>query len=281
VLFGKVRRAARLIVAAAAVLGLLAGCGHSTSVKSPGSADASSEASTKSLSVSGQGDAALNEDSATGETPIAPGHADSDSVTGDSSVSAQQAAPSSPSGNSGSVPTESPVPSSSASSADHADSASGVPSGSSSSRSGTSGSASSAPPEASTASSSPPQTSLTDQPKESAATLSVTGNTEWGVVLEPATVALKSGDTVADLLIRTLKSRKLAYETRGAGSLFYVTGIDGLFEFDDGPVSGWKYRVNGEVIDRSAGAYKLEPGDRVEWFYASEDEEASGGGEQP
>lgn len=98
-------------------------------------------------------------------------------------------------------------------------------------------------------------------------TLSITGNAEWGTVLDSTEVELNKDDTVRDVLIRTMKSNKLAYETRGTGALFYVTGIDGLFEFDDGPMSGWKYRVNGEVVGVSAGVYKLEPGDRVEWFY--------------
>ena len=111
--------------------------------------------------------------------------------------------------------------------------------------------------------------------------MSVMGNAEWGTVLEPETVKLKKGDSVADLLIRALKSHKLAYETRGAGALLYVAGIDGLFEFDDGPLSGWKYRVNDEVIGRSSGVYKPVPGDRIAWFYASEDEEAGSGGDSP
>lgn len=85
---------------------------------------------------------------------------------------------------------------------------------------------------------------------------------------------------MAELLIRTLKARKLAYETRGRGALFYVAGIDGLFEFDDGPTSGWKYRVNGKVESVGAGVYEPKPGDAIEWFYVSEDEEAEQAGEE-
>ncbi|WP_052476417.1 DUF4430 domain-containing protein [Cohnella kolymensis] len=82
------------------------------------------------------------------------------------------------------------------------------------------------------------------------------------------------GDTAASVLKRTAKAHRLAFETTGSGELTYVKGIDGLYEFDDGPTSGWKYRINGKVLDIGAGSYKLKPGDRLEWFYASEDEAA-------
>lgn len=111
-------------------------------------------------------------------------------------------------------------------------------------------------------------------------TLSIVGNAEWGSVLAPQEVELRKNDTVADLLIRTLKAHKLAYDTSGSGALFYVAGIDGLFEFDDGPTSGWKFKVNGKAADVGAGAFEPKAGDRVEWIYASQDKEAEEGKEQ-
>ncbi|WP_123042747.1 DUF4430 domain-containing protein [Cohnella candidum] len=121
-----------------------------------------------------------------------------------------------------------------------------------------------------------------DAGKETAqtVTISVVGNAEWGSVLDPQQVKLQKNDTVADLLIRTLKAHKLAYDTSGSGAMFYVAGIDGLFEFDDGPTSGWKYKVNGKVLDVGAGSYKPKPGDRVEWFYTSSDKQAEESKEQ-
>jgi hypothetical protein len=121
----------------------------------------------------------------------------------------------------------------------------------------------------SSASSSAPEAS--GQTVVRAVTISVAGNSEWGEILESRFVELKDGDTVADLLIRALKASKLAYETSGSGALFYVRGIDGLFEFDDGPTSGWHYRVNGKELGVGAGSYKPEPGDAIEWIYESED----------
>lgn len=107
-----------------------------------------------------------------------------------------------------------------------------------------------------------------------AATLSIVGNREWGTVLAPEEVLLKKGDTAASILKRAAKAHRLVVDTRGSGSLTYIEGIDGLYEFDDGPLSGWKYRVNGVVMGIGAGAYEMKPGDRVEWYYVSEDEEA-------
>lgn len=113
--------------------------------------------------------------------------------------------------------------------------------------------------------------------------LSVVGNAEWGTIVEGTDVALEKNDTVADVLIRTLKAKKLSYQKTGSGVLFYVQGIDGLYEFDDGPTSGWKYRVNGKVMDVGAGSYRPESGDRIEWYYTSKDEEAeeAGQGKEP
>lgn len=104
--------------------------------------------------------------------------------------------------------------------------------------------------------------------------LSIEGNAEWGTVLAAESVILAEGDTVADVLKRAAKAHRLAYEIRGSGAMTYIRGIDGLYEFDDGPTSGWKYRVNGDVPDIGGGSYKLKSGDRVEWFYTSEDDEA-------
>lgn len=134
----------------------------------------------------------------------------------------------------------------------------------------------SAAPDAS-ASASPSGSSSEERETARTITLSVIGIGDWGTILTPQEAELKPGDYVADVLVRTLKSHKLAYETRGKGALLYVAGIDGLFEFDEGPLSGWKYRVNGVVMGTGAGHYKPEPGDRIEWFYTTEDEEAGGG----
>jgi len=101
-------------------------------------------------------------------------------------------------------------------------------------------------------------------------TLSIVGSADYGEILPPTETELLEGDTVADVLLRLAKANRISLDTRGAGPLFYVEGIAGLYEFDEGPGSGWVYLVNGVEVLKSAATYRLEPGDRVEWRYESE-----------
>ncbi|MFC5402228.1 DUF4430 domain-containing protein [Cohnella soli] len=130
-----------------------------------------------------------------------------------------------------------------------------------------------------------PQTGKDGRPPEETSkadvvTISIEGNAEWGTILKAETVVLSKGDTPASVLKRAAKAHRLAFGIRGSGAMTYIEGIDGLFEFDDGPTSGWKYRVNGIVADIGAGAYRLKTGDRLEWYYVSEDAEAEEGKEK-
>jgi hypothetical protein len=59
-------------------------------------------------------------------------------------------------------------------------------------------------------------------------------------------------------------------EHRGSAKAPYIEGIDNLYEFDKGGKSGWLYRVNGTFPNKSAGAYILKKGDRIEWVYTLE-----------
>lgn len=120
------------------------------------------------------------------------------------------------------------------------------------------------------------------KPSEPAAqriTFSIVGNEEWGTIVDNEQVDLKDGDTASSVLKRVAKAHRLAYEIRGSGAMTYIEGIDGLYEFDNGPTSGWKFRVNGTVPDLGAGAYELNPGDRLEWIYVNSDELAASGEE--
>jgi hypothetical protein len=112
----------------------------------------------------------------------------------------------------------------------------------------------------------------TATPAVDSITLSIIGNAKWGTLLSSENVTLAEGDTAADVLKRAAKAHRLSYEIKGSGTMTYVEGIDGLYEFDDGPASGWIFRVNGKAPDVGSGSYKLKPGDRLEWFYTSEDE---------
>lgn len=90
---------------------------------------------------------------------------------------------------------------------------------------------------------------------------------ENGVIFENGAVAITPGETVLDVLKRTLKEQNIALsEKRG-----YVRSINGLSEKLRGeenfPQSGWIYQVNGEFPSTASNQYKLKAGDRVEWIY--------------
>ncbi|WP_027086619.1 DUF4430 domain-containing protein [Cohnella panacarvi] len=127
-----------------------------------------------------------------------------------------------------------------------------------------------------------PEVEASAEPSEPVAqrvVFSIMGNEEWGTIVDNEQVDLKDGDTAASVLKRVAKAHRLAYEIRGSGAFTYIEGIDGLYEFDNGPTSGWKFRVNGVVSDLGAGVYELEPGDRLEWIYVNSDELAASGEE--
>ena len=47
----------------------------------------------------------------------------------------------------------------------------------------------------------------------------------------------------------------------------YIQGINYLYEFSCGPLSGWMYKVNGEFPNRGCSKYELNDGDVIEWVY--------------
>ena len=47
----------------------------------------------------------------------------------------------------------------------------------------------------------------------------------------------------------------------------YIAGINNLYEFDYGELSGWIYSVNGVQADVGCGQYLLSDGDKIKWEY--------------
>lgn len=75
--------------------------------------------------------------------------------------------------------------------------------------------------------------------------------------------------TAYSVLKELAKQNGKSISTKGFGSTVYVSGIDGLKEFDHGPSSGWMYKVNGTPPNIGAGAYKVKAGDTVIWYYVN------------
>lgn len=76
-------------------------------------------------------------------------------------------------------------------------------------------------------------------------------------------VSLQGGDTAYSVLKQSGASVSAEKSQYG----LYVKGINGRFEFDEGPASGWKYSVNGSSPSKSADKCSVSKGDVVKWYY--------------
>lgn len=94
---------------------------------------------------------------------------------------------------------------------------------------------------------------------------------EDGVILPCTRYVLRPGDTVYDILSRAVRYNKIQMEYQGANknsfSSVYIKGINYLYEFSCGPLSGWMYTVNGIFPQYGCSKYALSDGDRIEWVY--------------
>lgn len=95
-----------------------------------------------------------------------------------------------------------------------------------------------------------------------------------GVILPPTAFDIETGDTVFDILTEAAQSYGIQVENKGsaggAHGMVYISGINYIYEYDFGDLSGWVYHVNGITPSRSCGEYELSDGDRVEWLYTCE-----------
>jgi len=92
---------------------------------------------------------------------------------------------------------------------------------------------------------------------------------KYGVILSVTSISLaKDGDTVYDALIKIAKERSLIISAKGSGDSTYISGINGIKEFNCGSLSGWKYKVNGKFPGVGVGGYTPEDGDIIEFVYS-------------
>ncbi|MBO5898328.1 MAG: DUF4430 domain-containing protein [Clostridia bacterium] len=94
-----------------------------------------------------------------------------------------------------------------------------------------------------------------------------------GAVLSATEVVLCEGDSAYDVLLRAARQHRILVEAHGGtvgdSSSRYVRGINNLYEFDFGELSGWVYTVNGVHPSRGCDAYILEDADRVSFLYTT------------
>ena len=92
---------------------------------------------------------------------------------------------------------------------------------------------------------------------------------EDGVVFATATVTFYEGESVFNVLQREMKKAKIhmEFENTPIYNSAYIEGINNLYEFDCGELSGWMYKVNDWFPNYGCSRYQLQEGDVIEWVY--------------
>lgn len=90
-----------------------------------------------------------------------------------------------------------------------------------------------------------------------------------GIILAETQVEIEEGDTVFDVLLKITRNQRIHMdfvESPGYNSA-YIKGINNIYEFDAGDLSGWKYSVNGVYPNVGCSDYVLKEGDSIQWKY--------------
>ncbi len=97
---------------------------------------------------------------------------------------------------------------------------------------------------------------------------------ESGVIMDKTGMELHEGETVYDLLVRAVRENGIHMENMktglGAHGAYYISGINHIYEYEYGELSGWMYYVNGEAPSVGCGEYVLKDGDEIAWLYTRE-----------
>jgi hypothetical protein len=90
-----------------------------------------------------------------------------------------------------------------------------------------------------------------------------------GVIFPATTVTFYEGESVFNVLQRELKKAgiHMEFENTPVYNSAYIEGINNLYEFDCGELSGWMYKVNDWFPNYGCSRYQLKDGDTVEWVY--------------
>lgn len=92
---------------------------------------------------------------------------------------------------------------------------------------------------------------------------------EDGWILQPTTVTFYQGESVFNVLQRTCKQQgiHMEFENTPMYHSAYIEGIQNLYQFDCGDLSGWMYKVNDWFPNYGCSRYQLREGDVICWEY--------------
>ena len=90
-----------------------------------------------------------------------------------------------------------------------------------------------------------------------------------GVIFKEQRIVFYEGESVFNVLVREMKKNKIHLEFVDTPiyNSAYIEGINNLYEFDCGELSGWMYKVNGWYPNYGCSQYELKDGDKIEWVY--------------
>lgn len=88
-----------------------------------------------------------------------------------------------------------------------------------------------------------------------------------GKILEAKSYEVTDGMTAYDLLKKAAEDNNIKLDAKNTDYGMYVEGINSVAAGSCGQNSGWMYSVNGKDPGVGADAYKLQAGDKVEFFY--------------
>ena len=90
-----------------------------------------------------------------------------------------------------------------------------------------------------------------------------------GWILGPVTVTFTEGETVFDVLQRVCRDYGIHFEysISPVYNSVYIEGINNIYQFDVGELSGWMYSVNGWFPNFGCGLYTVENDDVIRWVY--------------
>ncbi|MGN0734426.1 MAG: DUF4430 domain-containing protein [Anaerovoracaceae bacterium] len=92
---------------------------------------------------------------------------------------------------------------------------------------------------------------------------------EDGTILARSTYKGTTDNTVFDVLNTLCRNNdiQLEFSYTPIYESYYIEGINYLYEFDGGNLSGWMYKVNGWFPNYGCSSYYLSDGDVIEWVY--------------
>lgn len=92
---------------------------------------------------------------------------------------------------------------------------------------------------------------------------------EDGWILKPTEIKIEKGQSAFDVLLSVCKEQKIHMEHSYTPLLGceYIQGINQIYEFDCGDMSGWSYLVDGESPNSGCDQYILSGGEQIEFVY--------------